>query len=253
MSREATGSGTRAPRRPKAALPRPAEPVVVLTRCTPFMRLLAGVFRFLFRAVARVRLEGLERAPLGGPLIVVANHTTNADPPLIAAWLQPALGRPLQFMAKEQLFVPAFRPILRMYGAIFVRAGGSDVEAYRAGLTVLRGGGVVAIFPEGTRSVDGALAEARVGVALLAARSGAPILPVGVSGGQRLLPRTARLPRFGARLTIRVGEPFTLVLDPTLERRAAANAATETIMGRIARLLDPAQRGRWGSGQTGSA
>src|SRR3990172_7131431 len=159
------------------------EPLMTLTRTTLAMRLMAFALRCLFRAVARVRTSGLEDLPRTGPLIVVANHTTLVDPPLVAAWLQPALGRPIQFLAKEQLFVPLMRPILRMYGAIVVRAGGSDVEAYRAAVTVLRGGGgVVAIFPEGTRSLDGVMREPHAGVALIAARSGAPILPVGVSG-----------------------------------------------------------------------
>ncbi len=173
------------------------------------MRLTAFGFRFLFRAFAHVRTSGLEGLPQAGPLIVVANHTTLADPPFVAAWLQPALGRPLQFLAKEQLFVPLMKPILRMFGAILVRAGGSDVEAYRSAVTVLRGGGVVAIFPEGTRSLDGAMREPHAGVALIAARSGVPILPVGISGGHRFLPPHRRLPVFGTRLTLRAGQPFT--------------------------------------------
>lgn len=222
------------------------EPLVTLTRTTFGMRLMAGTFRFLFRAFARVRVHGLDDVPRSGPLIVVANHTTLADPPLVAAWLQPALGRPLQFMAKEQLFAFPLAPILRMYGAILVKAGGSDVEAYRAAVTVLRGGGVVAIFPEGTRSLDGAMREPHAGVALLAARSGAPILPVGVSGGHRLLPPGRSWPVYGTRLTIRVGRPFTVALDPTLDRRAATKAATDAIMSRIAVLVDADQRGRFG-------
>ncbi len=160
----------------------PREPVVTLTRTTLGMRLTASGFRFLFRAFAHVRTSGLDGLPQAGPLIVVANHTTLADPPFVAAWLQPALGRPLQFLAKEQLFVPLMKPILHMFGAILVRAGGSDVEAYRSAVAVLRGGGVVAIFPEGTRSLDGAMREPHAGVALIAARSGVPILPVGHLG-----------------------------------------------------------------------
>ena len=229
-----------------AASLRPPEPIVVLTRTTPFMRALAAAFRFLFGAVARIRVEGLENAPRSGPVLLVVNHTTNADPPLVAAWLQPALGRPIQFMAKEQLFVPLFLPLLRRYGAILVRAGGSDVEAYRAGLTVLRGGGVLGVFPEGTRSPDGRLGEAHPGAALLALRSGVAVLPVGVSGGQRFLGRHARLPSFGARLVIRVGEPFTVTADPALERRDASTAASDEIMRRVAMLIDPDQRGRYG-------
>jgi 1-acyl-sn-glycerol-3-phosphate acyltransferase len=221
------------------------EPLATLTRATFGMRLIAGGFRFLFRAFARVRTSGLDDLPQSGPLIVVANHTSNIDPPLVAAWLQPALGRPLQFLAKEQLFVPVLRPILRMYGAIVVRAGGSDVEAYRVAVTVLRGGGVVAIFPEGTRSLDGVMREPHAGVALIAARSGATILPVGISGAHRFLPPRRTLPVYGTQMTIRVGEPFSITLDPTLDRRAATHAATDQIMGRIAALVDAEQRGRF--------
>ncbi len=131
------------------ALPPEREPLVTLTHTTLAMRLMACGFRFLFRAFARVRTSGLEQLPQHGPLIVVANHTTLVDPPFVAAWLQPALGRPLQFLAKEQLFTPALSPILRMYGAIVVKAGGSDVEAYRAAVTVLRNDGVVVALPGG--------------------------------------------------------------------------------------------------------
>lgn len=230
---------------------RPEMPVVVLTRTTLGMRVMAAGFRFLFRSLARVHVTGLDGLPRSGPLIVVANHTTNADPPLVAAWLQPALGRPLQFLAKQQLFVPVLRPILRMFGAIVVKAGGSDVDAYRDALTVLRGGGVVTIFPEGTRSLDGVMAEPHAGIALIAARSGAPVLPVGISGGQHFLPRGRSLPVFGARLTIRVGRPFQVTLDPTLDRRAATTAAADDVMRHIAALVEPDQRGRHGPGVDG--
>ncbi|HEY8169284.1 MAG TPA: lysophospholipid acyltransferase family protein [Candidatus Limnocylindrales bacterium] len=228
---------------------RPDEPVRALTRTTLGMRLMAAAFRFVFRAFARVKVHGTDDLPQDGPLIVVANHTTNADPPLVAAWLQPALGRPLQFLAKEQLFTPLTRPILRMFGAIVVRAGGSDMEAYRDALTVLKGGGVVTIFPEGTRSIDGVMREAHAGVALIAARSGAPILPVGISGGQRFLPRGRSLPVFGARLAIRVGRPFTITLDPSLGRREATTTAADVVMRHIAALVAPDQRGRFDPGE----
>ena len=221
-----------------------SKPLVVLTRTTRFMRLVASSFRVIFRVVSRVRVEGLELAPRSGPLIVVANHTTVADPPLVAAWLQPALGRPIQFMAKEQLFATALRPVLRVFGAVRVRAGGSDVEAYRAGLSVLHGGGVLGLFPEGTRSADGIIAAPHIGAAMLAARSGVRVLPIGVSGGHRLLPPGARLPRFGVRLTLRVGAPFSVTLDSALDRRAAVEAAADAIMDRVAALVEPDQRPR---------
>jgi 1-acyl-sn-glycerol-3-phosphate acyltransferase len=120
---------------------------------------------------------------------------------------------------------------------------------------------VVGLFPEGTRSPDGLLRDAHPGVALLAIRAGVPILPVGISGAQRYLPRNSRLPAWGTNITIRVGKPFTVgVPDGASDgvptgggarlRRQRTEAATTEIMTRLAALLTPAQRGRWGGGQT---
>ncbi|HXR27098.1 MAG TPA: lysophospholipid acyltransferase family protein [Candidatus Baltobacteraceae bacterium] len=232
--------------------------VRVLGSTSPFLRLASIVLRGVFGAVARVRYEGPAALVRTGPLLLVANHTSNIDPPLVAAWLQPRLGRPIQFLAKEQLFVPALRPLLEHAGAILVRAGGSDVQAYHDALVVLRGGGIVGLFPEGTRSADGLLGEARPGVALLAMRAGVPILPVAISGAQRFLPREGRIPRWGTRITIRVGEPFSIgAADATaraggaVQRRRRTEAATTEIMVRLAALLAPAQRGRWGGAAAG--
>ena len=234
-------------------MPAERSPVRVLTATSPFLRLASLVLRGVFGAVARVRYEGPATLPQTGPLLLVANHTSNIDPPLVAAWLQPRLGRPIQFLAKEQLFVPALRPLLEHAGAILVRAGGSDVQAYHDALVVLRGGGIVGLFPEGTRSLDGRLGEAHPGVALLALRAGVPIVPVGISGAQHFLPRAGRVPAFGSRLTIRVGEPFRIGggegepgASGATQRRQRTEAATAGIMTRLAALLAPSQRGRWG-------
>ena len=217
-----------------------------ITGTSWFMRLAGVAMRFGLGAAARVRIEGDLELPRTGPLLLVSNHTSNVDPPLIGAWLQPRLGRPVQFMAKEQIFVPALRPLLRHFGAILVRAGGSDVDAYRDALAVLRGGGVVGLFPEGTRSADGTLGAPHPGAALIAARSGVPILPVGISGAHRFLRRNSRLPRFGTRITIRVGEPFRVEAGEGADRRATTEAATAEIMRRLAALVASEQRGRWG-------
>jgi 1-acyl-sn-glycerol-3-phosphate acyltransferase len=235
-------------------MPAERSPVHVLTSTSPFLRLASLVLRGVFGAVARVHYEGPPTLPQAGPLLLVANHTSNIDPPLVAAWLQPRLGRPIQFLAKEQLFVPALRPLLDHAGAILVRAGGSDVQAYHDALVVLRGGGIVGLFPEGTRSIDGLLGEAHPGVALLALRAGVPILPVGISGAQQFLPRAGRVPAFGTRITIRVGEPFRIdsgEAEPgasgAAQRRGWTDAATAKIMTRLGALLAPSQRGRWGA------
>jgi 1-acyl-sn-glycerol-3-phosphate acyltransferase len=183
--------------------------------------------------------------PRNGPLVVVANHMSNADPPLVAGWLTPRLGRQLHILAKESLFVGPVGTVLRRLGATPVRSGGSDIEAYRVAKSVLDRGEVLCIFPEGTRSRDGRLGDAKPGVAMLATRSGVPILPVGVSGTDRFLGRGVRFPRIGSRITLRVGEPFTVVLQSSLPRRQAIERASHEIMSHIAELVDERHRGRY--------
>jgi len=205
----------------------------------------AFLARFLVTSVGRVRVENAMDTPPLGPLIIVANHISIMDPPLVGGWLAPLLGRRPRFLAKASLFVGPLGAFLRSQGVIPVKAGGRDVAAYRAAKAVLADGGIVVIFPEGTRSLDGRLQEARPGVALLAARSGVPILPVGISDTDVLLGRGKRLPRLGTRVTMRVGRPFTLTADPSVPRRQALAAANEELMGRIAALVDERHRGRF--------
>ena len=157
--------------------------------------------------------------------------------------MAPALGRRPVFLAKEALFVGPVGTVLRSQGVYPVKAGGSDADAYRICKRVLDGGGIVVVAPEGTRSRDGVLGEPKPGVALLATREAVPILPVGISGTDRFLPRDARFPRIGTCITVRVGRPFILVPDPALPRRAALQAASEEVMRRIAALLDERHRG----------
>jgi 1-acyl-sn-glycerol-3-phosphate acyltransferase len=215
---------------------------------TLYTRLVAFLARLLVWALAlgRVRVEGGGDLPASGPLIVVANHISNLDPPLVGGWLAPALHRRPRFLAKEPLFKGPLGWFLRSQGVIPVRAGGRDVEAYRAAKAALDAGSVIVIFPEGTRSFDGVLQEPLPGVALLASRTGVPILPAGASNTDQLLGRGRRLPRFGTRVTLRVGRPFTLALDATLGRREALAAANDRIMGEIAALVDARHRGRFG-------
>jgi 1-acyl-sn-glycerol-3-phosphate acyltransferase len=209
------------------------------------VRIVAALFRFVLSAVARVHLEGLENVPRSGPLIVVANHLSNADPPLVVGWLTPALGRPMHILAKQSLFVGPIGAFLRSQGVTPVKAGGSDIEAFRAARAVLERGDVLCIFPEGTRSYNGHLGEPKPGVAMLATRSVVPILPVGISGSDRFLGRGRRFPRIGARITVRVGPPFTLERDLSKPRRGQVQAATDQIMRAIAAQLDPRHRGRY--------
>jgi 1-acyl-sn-glycerol-3-phosphate acyltransferase len=207
-------------------------------------RSVALLGRVVFGASTRVKVEGFHDAPRSGPLIIVVNHMSNADPPLLGGWLLPAMARPVAFLAKSALFVGAFGDFLRSHGMIEVKAGGSDIDAYRQARAVLDQGGVVCIFPEGTRSRTGALIEAKQGVVVLAARTGVPVLPIGISGTDRFLSPESTFPRVGARLRIRAGKPFRVEL-PRRATRDQIAAATDDLMGRIAYLIEPRHRGRY--------
>jgi 1-acyl-sn-glycerol-3-phosphate acyltransferase len=210
-------------------------------------RVAAFLARLMLRLGARVHVEGLENVPHAGPLIVVSNHISNADPPLVAGWLTPALGRQMHILAKQSLFVGPIGPVLRALGASPVRAGGSDIEAFRVAKAVLDRGEVLCIFPEGTRSLTGVMGEPKPGVALLATRASVPILPVGVSGSDVFLGRGKRLPRLRSPITLRVGTPFTLELDESMPRRKAVQAASDELMSHVAALVDERHRGRHGA------
>jgi 1-acyl-sn-glycerol-3-phosphate acyltransferase len=211
-------------------------------------RVAAFICRLMLRAGARVEAVGFDDLPRSGPLIVVANHISNADPPLVYGWLTPALGRQMHILAKESLFVGPIGWFLRRYGVTPVKAGGSDIEAYRVARGVLDRGEVLCIFPEGTRSVTGVMGEPKPGVAMLATRTGVPVVPVGISGSDAFLGRGKRLPRLRTRITIRAGQPFTLALDPALPRRAAMSGASDELMGHLAALVDERHRGRFAPG-----
>ena len=215
-------------------------------RFTPFQLVCHGLTRLLSHVILWVTVDGLDRdLPKRGPLIVAINHASALDPPLATGYLAPALGRQLHWLAKRELFEDRLLgPIVRGYGALPVSRDAADADAYRTARAVLDAGRVLAVSPEGTRSPDGALQPAKPGVALLAARSGVAILPVGIGDLDRFLPRHAKIPRLFRRVTLRIGEPFTLDIPTGPERRAALEAATTDIMVRIGGLLPERQ---WGA------
>lgn len=217
---------------------------------SPLIRTVALGARTISRSVTRVRIEGaLDGIPRDGPLILAANHISNADPVIIGAWLTKLLGRRIHWLGKREMFDwPIVGWLARNGGVLPVDRGRADAEAFRQALRVLEEGHVLMIFPEGTRSPTGELQQPKDGLAMLALRSGAPIVPIGVSDTDRVWPKGRKLPRPGGHATMRVGSPFRVAdLLPTgLDRRAVREAATDAIMRRIAAVLPPRHRGVYG-------
>jgi 1-acyl-sn-glycerol-3-phosphate acyltransferase len=191
------------------------------------------------------RLEGLENVPRQGAALVVANHCSNLDPLFVGWAVGHKTGRLVHFMAKEEMRRwPVIGFLARSAGVFFVRRGEGDRGAQQLALTLLDEGRMVGVFPEGTRSRDGRLREGRAGAALLAMRTGVPVLPVGIAGTQGIFPGHSRWPHRG-RITIRIGKPFQLPVVADGLDREALRTGTERVMRELAALLPEAQRGRW--------
>jgi cytidylate kinase len=234
----------------RAAAPSPDEPPIEGS-LTPLIRLVAWGGRVLARSISRLTIEGsLEAIPREGPVILAANHASNADPVVIGSFLTPRLGRRIHWLGKRELFDWPVVGWVAAHGGVHpVDRSTADLEAFRLARRILDEGHVLMVFPEGTRSPDGALQVAKDGVAMLALRTGAPIVPIAMAETDRFWPRGRALPRVGRRIVMRVGKPFRLAdeLPPEADRKAAKAAATGIIMARIAALLPPRQRGLYGT------
>jgi 1-acyl-sn-glycerol-3-phosphate acyltransferase len=217
---------------------------------TPLISMLALAARTIARSVTRVRIEGaIDEIPRDGAVILAANHISNADAVIVGAWLTKHLGRRIHWLGKKEMFDwPIVGWVARRTGVHPVDRGAADVDAFRLAQRVLDEGHVLMIFPEGTRSPTGELQKPKDGLAMLALRSGAPIVAIGISNTDRVWPKGRKLPRLGGHATMRVGRPFRLAdeLPRGLDRKTAKTVATEVIMRRIAAELSPRHRGVYG-------
>jgi 1-acyl-sn-glycerol-3-phosphate acyltransferase len=188
-----------------------------------------AVMRLLFRLESR----GREHVPARGPVLLVANHSSLLDPPLVGG----ATDRHLHFLAKAELFrIPLFGRLIRGLNAHPLRREGGDAGALRTALRILRAGDALLMFPEGTRGDEGALRPPKAGAGMIALMSGAPVVPVYVSGSGRAWPRGRRLPRRGA-VTVVFGPPVQIATDGARAgRKARAEAISRELMAAIARL-----------------
>ena len=194
----------------------------------------------IVRLVTSRDIEGLERVPRRGAVILTSNHFSSGDPPILVG----VIPRRIVWLAKQELFdAPGVGLLYTMGGFIPVRRFEADLRALRRCQETLRRGQMLGMFPEGTRS-GGRLGKGEPGTALIALRTGAPILPLAIWGTEHVkLPRSL----FGrTRVHVRVGEPYRLPHSGKATKRQIAQA-TEEIMRRIAELLPEQYRGEYAS------
>ncbi|MFI1039273.1 lysophospholipid acyltransferase family protein [Streptomyces hygroscopicus] len=187
----------------------------------------------------RPRVLGAWRVPSAGPVILAGNHSHNIDGPMLIG----TSPRPVHFLVKKEAFTGPLDPFLRGIGQLKVDRTTADRTAIGQALGVLERGGVLGIFPEGTRG-DGDFASLRSGLAYFAVRSGAPIVPVAVLGTAepRGGGRTRALPRLRSRIDVVFGDPFEAGDGTGRRTRAALDQATERIQKRLGAHLDGARR-----------
>lgn len=173
--------------------------------------------------IYRFDVIGAEKFPKEGGILLCSNHINALDPPVVGL----TAPRTVHFMAKEELFkLPVLGPILPRVNAFPVKRGMSDRDALRTALKLLKGGEVVGLFPEGTRSTDGVLKKGLSGAGFFALRGDADVMPCAIIGPYKPF----------RRVKVVYGDP--ILMAPYRERKASAEEVTEIIMASIQKILD---------------
>jgi len=202
---------------------------------------LKQLVRCLFPLLVRVRVTGQENFPPSGPYILATNHLSAFDPPLLMM-ICPHTVR--AFAASKHRRNPFYFLVLSAAGSIWVRRGEIDREALRGAFEVLKRGEVLGLAPEGTRARRVyALQPGKTGAAYIATRADVPIVPVGLTGTEKIKENLPRLRR--TDVTVTIGEPFRLPESGRV-RGPKLDEYTDIIMRRIAALLPPEYRGVYG-------
>ncbi len=194
--------------------------------CVSYL-LVFPIFRFLFRG----KTLGISNLPKTGGVVVVSNHGSHLDPPILGH----ALGRPVAFMAKSELFkVPFLSFIISACGAYPVKRGAGDREALRIASQRLIDGWATGVFLDGTRQDNGRVNDPKSGAAFLAARTCCPILPVAIVNSHRAFPKGSFFPRF-VSIHLKVGE---LIQPPLTRKREDLLSTTKEVQLSINSMLD---------------
>jgi 1-acyl-sn-glycerol-3-phosphate acyltransferase len=182
----------------------------------------------LVRIIFRIDIQGAEHLPAAGPVLIAGNHTGFLDGPLVMI----LMPRPSAFLVKSELYDGPFRRILQFARQIPIRRGSPDRTNLTRALRVLQDGGVLGVFPEGTRG-EGRLETIQHGIGYLALRAGCPIVPVVCLGTAEALPKGARLPRWRTQVQIVFGPAFELTVTGDPRARSTVAAAAEQIRQRL--------------------
>lgn len=192
----------------------------------------------LARALYRPRVEGKENIPRDGAVIFASNHLSVIDSFAIPIAAAP---RPVHFLAKAEYFEGSgfggwlSKHVFTAIGAVPVRrgAGQAAMDALDRQKEILASGAAVALHPEGTRSRDGRLYKGRTGVAYLALETGAPVVPIGLIGTDKVMPVGAKMPSLRERVVVKFGEPLDLSHHGPAKSGRARRTATDEIMSAI--------------------
>ncbi len=177
------------------------------------------------------RVVGAENMIEEGPCIIAANHCSYLDPPLVGV----ACQRAIHYLARKSLLdIPVLGPILPQLNVIPVDQKNADRSALMGAIRVVRNGGAVLIFPEGSRSPDGKLQPAQPGIGMIVAKTGAPVVPVRISGSFQAFPRGTATPRF-VPVKVTIGAPLFFEGSGT-EDRALYQKRSDCIMTAVAAL-----------------
>ena len=203
---------------------------------TALYRISIGLLGVLFRLYNRWEVSGREHIPETGGVLLIANHTSYADPPIAG----PSCPRPVNFMAKAELFrIPLLSAFIRRTHAFPVQRGTADRHALRRAIRLLNDSRVLLIFPEGTRSHDGRLKTFEQGAAFLALASDAAVIPMGIDGADHLLPRGKPI-LLPAKLRVHFGPPVDLSrLRGKRRTREVLQEASDEMYRALAALLPP--------------
>ena len=189
------------PEKEGASQDRPA----LITWARPAYRVVRASVRAYLRTLHRLRVEEERHLPTSGGVMIVSNHQSFLDIPILAS----STSRHLSFVARDTL--ARSRPLawlMRECGAVLIKRGSSDRAALREMVEHLRLGDGVVVFPEGTRTRDGSLGEFRAGALFAAQKAGVPVVPVGIRGAMDALGRDHLLPRPFRRVAVRFGAPL---------------------------------------------